>query len=265
MSTHINQEPVVAVVVAAGSGVRFGGAVPKALVELAGRPLVRHSVEALTAGGVERVVVVIADDLRSDFAEALKGVAVPVDLVAGGARRQDSVRAGLEALTATMAGDSAVVLVHDAARPLVPQHVVRAVIDAVDSGQWAVVPAVPVVDSIRELAVLDGVGDEGSSVVDRSRLRAVQTPQGFDLDSLLAAHRVVADSDEELTDDAAVMERVGQRVTIVPGSRESLKVTEPIDLALAEAVLAQRGTEQRGTGQRGTEQRGTGLGGKEQA
>lgn len=243
MSTIINQEPVVAVVVAAGSGVRFGGSVPKALVELGGRPLVRHSVEALAAGGVERIVVVIPDDLRSDFADALTGVTVPVELVAGGARRQDSVRRGLEALVAAMAGDSAVVLVHDAARPLVPEQVVRAVIDAVDRGQWAVVPAVPVIDSIRELAVLGGdesVGG-GSSVVDRSRLRAVQTPQGFDLDSLLAAHRVVADSDEELTDDAAVMERVGQPVTIVTGSRESLKITEPIDLALAEAVLAQRG------------------------
>ncbi|MGJ6980230.1 2-C-methyl-D-erythritol 4-phosphate cytidylyltransferase [Aestuariimicrobium soli] len=234
MNTSDLTEPVVAVVVAAGSGVRFGGSTPKALVSLAGRPLVRHSVEALVSGGAARVVVVTADDLRPDFEDALRGVGVPVDFVGGGRRRQDSVRAGLEAL-AGAGVTSAVVLVHDAARPLVPTEVVAGVVAAVAEGAPAVVPAVAVVDSIRSLSP-----HGGSSVVDRSLLRAVQTPQGFDLTALLAAHRAIATSADELTDDAAVMERAGHAVSLVEGSRDSLKVTEPIDLDLAEAVLARR-------------------------
>lgn len=231
-------EPVVAVVVAAGSGVRFGGQVPKALVPLAGRPLVAHSVDALAAGGVSRAVVVISEALRDHFSAALVDAPIEVDLVAGGQRRQDSVRLGLEhaATTLQAAEGEAVVLVHDAARPLVPAATVAAVIAAVVEGARAVIPVVPVVDSIRDHDAASGA----SSVVDRSRLRAVQTPQGFDFATLLAAHRDAADLADELTDDAAVAERAGHRVALVPGSRESLKVTEPIDLAIAEAVLASR-------------------------
>jgi 2-C-methyl-D-erythritol 4-phosphate cytidylyltransferase len=236
------QEPVVALVVAAGSGVRFGGDLPKALVDLAGRALVAHSVDALAAGGATRVVVVVPTQHRNDFARALSDAPVPVELVTGGQRRQDSVRHGLEALAAELdPAVPAIVLVHDAARPLVPVEVVRRVRDAVAAGATAVVPAVPVVDSIRSVP-REGV-DADSSVVDRSRLRAVQTPQGFSFAALLAAHRAVADTPEELTDDAAVAERAGQRVVLVPGSRDSIKITEPLDLVLAEALLAGRGTE----------------------
>ncbi|CAI9401245.1 2-C-methyl-D-erythritol 4-phosphate cytidylyltransferase [Aestuariimicrobium sp. T2.26MG-19.2B] len=235
------QEPVVALVVAAGSGVRFGASVPKALVELGGRALVAHSVDALAAGGVSRVVVVVPADHRPDFERALADAPVPVELVAGGRRRQDSVRQGLEALAIDLGtADSAIVLVHDAARPLVPAEVVERVRDAVTAGATAVVPAVPVVDSIRSIS---HQGPDGaSSVVDRSGLRAVQTPQGFSFAALLAAHRAVADTTEELTDDAAVAERAGHRVVLVPGSRDSIKITEPLDLVLAEALLAGRRT-----------------------
>ena len=235
------QEPVVAIVVAAGSGVRFGGDVPKALVQLGGRPLVVHAVEALAAGGVSRVAVVVADALRPDFARALTDAPIPVELVTGGARRQDSVRLGLEALASIVGDDPAVVLVHDAARPLVPAAVVRRVSEAIGSGEVAVVPVVPVVDSIRRLSDQDPDGP--SSVVDRSQLRAVQTPQGFDFASLLAAHRSLAEVEDELTDDAAVAERAGHQVALVDGSRDALKVTEPVDLLLAEAILAARATE----------------------
>ncbi|MHA6524021.1 2-C-methyl-D-erythritol 4-phosphate cytidylyltransferase [Tessaracoccus sp. G1721] len=224
-------KPVVAVVVAAGSGSRLGAALPKALVELDGVPLVRRAVDALADGGVTQVVVTIPDGMAEPFGRALEGAALPVTCVVGGATRQDSVRIGLAALDAP---DHAVALVHDAARALVPPGVVRAVAVAVAEGAEVVIPVVPVVDSIRR------VEQHGSHVVDRADLRAVQTPQAARLDALRAAHARVAAEGIEVTDDAAACEHAGLRVTLVAGHRDSLKVTEPIDLVLARAVLAER-------------------------
>jgi len=226
--SHItSQEPVVAIVVAAGSGIRLGGEVPKALRLLDGRPLVGWSLESLAAGGVSEAVVVIADGLQDAFGRALQDAPLPWRLVTGGATRQESVARGLDALPP---GD--VVLVHDAARPLVPAQVVRAVVDAVRRGAAAVIPVVEVSDTIRQ------VSQDGSEVVDRGALRAVQTPQGFAREALIASH--VAAAGRQYTDDAAVCEAFGYEVVLVPGSREALKITEPYDLAVAEAVLRQR-------------------------
>lgn len=224
-------EPVVALVVAAGSGVRLGGDGPKALRPLVGRPLLQHAIEALISGGVTRVVVTIREQDRAQFETALADIDVPVDLVVGGAERQDSVRLGL---TAVAASGARIVLVHDAARPLVPPAVVRAVVDAVRSGATAVVPAIAVADSVRTTA------SGRSAVVDRSTLVAVQTPQGFDVTTVIRGHTYVHEHELRVTDDAAVCELIGEQVTIVPGSRESLKITDPVDLLLAEAVLAAR-------------------------
>ena len=220
-------EPVVAIVVAAGSGVRLGGEVPKALRPLAGRPLVRWSVEALAAGGVTEAVVVVGDGLQDMFTEALSGAPIPWRLVVGGATRQESVAHGIAALPA-----GEVVLVHDAARPLVPAEVVRGVVEAVRSGATAVIPVIAVSDTIRQV-----VG-AGSLVVDRSGLRAVQTPQGFAREALVTAH--AAANGKDYTDDAAVCEACGYEVVLVAGSRESLKITEPHDLAVAEAIVTER-------------------------
>lgn len=222
-------EPVVAVVVAAGSGSRLGARLPKALVELDGVPLVRRAVEALRAGGVGELVVTIPGGFEADFEQALLGL--DVHLVRGGAVRQESVRIGLATLAAP---DDAVVLVHDAARALVPPEVVRGVVDAVASGAEVVIPVVPVIDSIRRI---DG---EASEIVDRAALRAVQTPQGARLASLRAAHARVAAEGVEVTDDAAVCEHVGLSVALVPGHRDALKITEPVDLVLAGALLRER-------------------------
>ncbi|WP_051214847.1 2-C-methyl-D-erythritol 4-phosphate cytidylyltransferase [Granulicoccus phenolivorans] len=220
-------EPVVAIVAAAGSGTRLGAALPKALVPLAGEPLVLRSVRQLAAGGVDRVVVTAAPPLVATFQQVLENAPVPCQVVAGGAERQDSVRLGLAA-----AGECGVLLVHDAARPLVPAAVVAAVIAAVRAGHPAVVPALPVIDSIRRV-----LPDESSEVVDRSRLRAVQTPQGFDPSTLRAAHEHVLARGLVVTDDAACCEAMGRSVHLVPGAREAMKITEPIDLILAEALL----------------------------
>lgn len=228
-------EPVVAIVVAAGSGIRLGGDVPKALRLVGGRPLVARSVEQLAAGGCTVAVVVIAPGLADDFAEALSDAPIPVQLVVGGAERADSVRNGLAAVTADPElAEARIVLVHDAARALVPVAVVERVVAAVRGGAVAVVPVVPVVNSIRALH------DVGSSVVDRSMLRAVQTPQGFDLQTLIDSHDLVVEHSQVVTDDAAACEFAGHHVTLVDGDRQALKITEPLDLVIAEAIVEGR-------------------------
>lgn len=228
-------EPVVAVVVAAGSGVRLGSGLPKALREIGGRALVAHSLDALSVGGVQRAVVVARPELAEEFGRALAGAPIPWTLVAGGAERQDSVANGL-AEVARVAPTARHVLVHDAARPFVPGTVVASVISALRSGAVAVIPAVPVIDTIRRLDPAPGE----SAVVDRSRLRAVQTPQGFDLTVLVRAHDHVRSTGLTVTDDATACEAIGSQVTLVDGSRDSLKVTEPFDLQVAEAVWRRR-------------------------
>ena len=174
-------------------------------------------------------MVVVAAGLEADFEAVLGSALIPVTVVVGGATRQESVARGL----ATLPDDGRVVLVHDAARPLVPVEVVRRVVDAVRSGALAVTPVVPVTDTIRQLSP-----DQTSAVVDRSRLRAVQTPQGFDRDTLVQAH---AGLHAEVTDDVAACEAIGVPVTLVAGSREALKITEPFDLIVAQALLSTRG------------------------
>lgn len=229
--------PVVAVVVAAGAGVRLGEGPPKALREVAGRSLVRHSLDGLAAGGVERAVVVIAPGEQAAFETALADSPIPAGYVFGGARRQDSVQAGLVAIS----GDPVLaackyVLVHDAARAFVPPAVVARVIEALRAGAVGCVPAVPVVDSTRMVA------QSGESVVvDRRSLRAVQTPQGFLREVLESALTQAAETGLEVSDDATAVEALGESVVLVEGSREAMKVTEPVDLVIAEAIARSRG------------------------
>lgn len=193
----------------------------------------RRSVDLLVAAGSEAVVVVIAPEHRQAIEQTLAGVSVPLRLVLGGAERQDSVRGGLAALE-SLAPRARIVLVHDAARPLVPDAVTRAVIAAVAHGAVAAIPVVPVVDSIR---LAEG---DTSIVVDRTPLRAVQTPQGFRVRDLVEAHDFVHRGGLHVTDDAAACEAAGHHVELVPGSRESIKITEPFDLMLAEAIVQSR-------------------------
>ncbi|OYN92507.1 2-C-methyl-D-erythritol 4-phosphate cytidylyltransferase [Parenemella sanctibonifatiensis] len=227
MTTQQPVEPVAAIVVAAGSGVRLGGGEPKALRLLGGESLVRHSVRAMVAGGCSRVVVVVAAGMEDRFAADLSDF--PVTVVAGGKERQESVAAGLAALDP----EPPFVLVHDAARPLVPVEVVDRVIEAVEDGATAVIPVIPVVDSIRQ------VTGEGSAVVDRAALRAVQTPQGFETAVLKLAHAHVAEQGIAVTDDAAACEALGREVVLVAGDVASMKITNPHDLALAAALAEQ--------------------------
>jgi 2-C-methyl-D-erythritol 4-phosphate cytidylyltransferase len=212
----------VALVVAAGRGERLGQPVPKAFAILAGRPMVEWSLAALRqVAAVTEIVVALPE-----------GVAAPEGVVgvAGGEQRSHSVRA---ALAAAAAGDD-VVVVHDAARPLVTPELVAACIDALGDAD-AVIAAAPVTDTIKECA-------EGRVVrtLDRSRLWAVQTPQVF---RRAALERALDQADHVVgaaTDDASLIEAMGGTVRVVAAPRDNLKVTTELDLRVAEILLGER-------------------------
>jgi len=214
------QRVPVALLVAAGSGSRLGATVPKAFVEVAGRPLVEWSLDALRAAGVSEIVIALPE-----------GAAAPAGCVGvrGGRTRSASVRAALDA-----AGPGDVV-VHDAARPLVEPSLFTRVVAALEHADCAIAAA-RVVDTIKE-------ADEAGVVVathDRSRLWAVQTPQAFRREALEAALAVDEAILARATDDAWLVERAGGTVRIVESSPENFKVTTPHDLRVAQRILAER-------------------------
>jgi len=218
---------------ASGLGTRLGTADPKALVALAGRPMVLRAVDGLLGSGVVDGVVVTAPPGRLAVLRGLLppgGVVVVVD---GGVDRVESVHAALRHVD-----EASVILVHDAARCLCPAAVVRAVVEKVRTGHDAVVPAIGVADTLKR------VGPDGhvDATVDRTGLAAVQTPQGFSPEVLRAAHaRAVADRlagrGVPATDDAGLVEAIGGAVVTVPGDPRAMKITTPLDLAMAEALV----------------------------
>ena len=239
-STTKTKPRVIALIAAAGQGTRLGAEVPKAYVELRGRTLLERSVRALLASGVvDEVIVLVSPDMEPEAARIIGRIdtagakdttnAAPIRLVHGGSERADSVWAGLQAIP----DEDAVVLIHDAARALTPPAMVRGVAKRVLEGAPAAVPVVPVADTIKEVA------DEAVlSTPDRSRLRAVQTPQAFRLSALRQANLDYWAQQPEFTatDDASLMEWHGERVATVPGDTLAFKITTPIDLTLAHAL-----------------------------
>jgi 2-C-methyl-D-erythritol 4-phosphate cytidylyltransferase len=227
VTAQLNARGDVAVLVpAAGAGLRLGPGGPKALRLLSGEPLLVHAVRRVAAAPSVRLIVVAAPAAEVDAVRALLAPVAPVTVVAGGAERQHSVAAAL----AIVPADVGIVLVHDAARALTPPELVESVAAAVRAGHPAVIPALPVVDTIKEV----GPAEVVLGTVDRSVLRSVQTPQGFRHDVLAAAH---AAGLEAHTDDAGMVEKAGVPVTCVPGSELALKITRPLDLVIAEALL----------------------------
>ena len=211
------------ILVAAGSGTRLAAGVPKALVEVSGRSLLQHCLD--TVGGVARIREIVVVVPASEVAAVRASLSdASVVVVAGGATRDESVRAGLTQLV-----DADDVLVHDAARPFVPADVFNRVLDALVDAQ-AVIPAIPVVDTIKR--VRDGV------VVDTpARDELVAVPQGFRTGILRAAH---ANEDPDITDDAMRVERAGIPVRVVAGSQRGFKITTPFDLAVAATMIEDR-------------------------
>jgi 2-C-methyl-D-erythritol 4-phosphate cytidylyltransferase len=208
---------------AAGSGVRLGPGDPKALRLLAGRSLLFHAVARLrAAASIDAVVVAVPAGCEQQIAQELSVVTVT-----GGATRQESVRAALDAL----APEVDVVLVHDAARPLAPVALIEAVAAAVLGGAPAVVPGVPVDDTVKRVGA-DGIVHETPP---RESLRAIQTPQGFRRSVLERAH---AQQGASITDDAGLVELLGEPVLVIPGAADAFKITRLDDFARAEALLA---------------------------
>jgi 2-C-methyl-D-erythritol 4-phosphate cytidylyltransferase len=195
-----------AIVVAAGSGSRFGK--PKQFERLAGRTILEWSLDA-ARGACDDVVTVVPPGTSGG--------------VSGGATRSESVRAGLAAVP----DDADVIVVHDAARPLASPALFAAVIDAVRGGADAAIPGVPVTDTVKRVD-----GERVVDTVDRDALVAVQTPQAFRADLLRKAHA----GDADATDDAALVEALGGTVVVVPGEAANIKVTTPQDLRIAEAL-----------------------------
>jgi 2-C-methyl-D-erythritol 4-phosphate cytidylyltransferase len=220
---------VAAVIVAAGSGQRLGAGIPKAMVSLGDRPIVDWAVRAFSAHPeVVEVVVVAPGDAVAAIASSVVGRAV---VVVGGATRQESVDLGLAALSP----DADLVLVHDAARPLVSADVISSVLAALRAGADAVIPVLPVVDTIKRVNTASQV----IGTVDRAELRIVQTPQGFRRDVLVAAHHGAKDLGvADISDDAGLVEGIGRTVLTVPGDERTFKITTPYDLALANRMVA---------------------------
>lgn len=218
---------VVALVPAAGRGERLGGSVPKALVPVGGEPLLVHAVRGLhSSGRIDRVVVAAPPAYLDSMADALDRAGVEAHLVPGGPSRTESVRLALDAA----GSDATVVLVHDAARAFTPPEVIAAVVTAVQSGAPAVIPVLPVADTLKRVNAAGVVVDTPN----RAELRIVQTPQGFAADVLRLAY---AGNVSDSTDDAGLVERLGIPITTVPGHPNALKITTGFDLAVAEAVL----------------------------
>ena len=214
----------VAVVPAAGSGERLGAGIPKAFVALGSRTMLEHAVDGLRGSGViARIVVAVPAGRVEETAALLDGRALVVE---GGAERSDSVWRALD-----VAGDSEFVVVHDAARPLTPGDQIRRVVAALHAGMRAVIPVLPVVDTITAV--------DANGVVlgtpERAGLRAVQTPQGFETELLRRAYQRAGTA--QVTDDSALVENLGTPVHTVTGDPLAFKITTPLDFRLAQAVL----------------------------
>jgi 2-C-methyl-D-erythritol 4-phosphate cytidylyltransferase/2-C-methyl-D-erythritol 2,4-cyclodiphosphate synthase len=221
-------------IVAAGSGSRHGGDLPKQYQSLAGRPLLRHTVEAFMAHPqISEVRVVIGESHQDLYAKAVGDLALAPPII-GGPMRQNSVRRGLESFSAS---PPQLILIHDAARPLISADIIDRVIGALET-KPAAIAAMPVADSLRRAA---------AGPVDREGVWQVQTPQGFRYADIMAAHRNAPD--DLATDDATLAEQAGIPITLVEGAMSNIKITRAGDLATAEAFLSARlGDVRTGTG-----------------
>lgn len=245
--TEVNGGTCAVVIVAAGSGERLGQGVPKARVPLGSEPLLVHAIRGVIRAGVATQICVAIpadDDEMAALCRRMGGEVATAGLrfnaVQGGADRSASVLAALSAV----GEEITTVMVHDAARPLTPSGVFKRVAAALHDGAKAVIPALSVTDTIKTVvpAILPATGAGVEKVLDtpsRGQLRAVQTPQGFDLETLRRAHAQQLDgvAAAQITDDAMLVEALGEEVFVVQGSTHSFKVTTPMDLLLAEAML----------------------------
>lgn len=228
---------VYAVIVAGGTGSRFGGNLPKQFATLGGEPVLMHTLKVFRKSlPVERIVTVLGEGMDAYWQKECERFGFETGpLVTGGSSRWQSVRNGFESLN--LLPDD-IVLIHDAARPFVNRRIIDDVVAAVQKGADGAIPVVPVTDSIRRLNA-----DGTSSALDRSSLRAVQTPQAFSAGKLADAFRLPYSP--VFTDEASMMEAAGYHsIVLVEGKKENFKITVPADLLLAEEILAKNARSQ---------------------
>ena len=219
-----------AVIVAAGSASRMGG-IDKVMAPLMGEPMICRTVRAFqNCDAVSEIVIVTREDLILPISQLCKGYDKVKTVICGGKSRQESVKNGLNALSKEVK----LAAIHDGARPLITYEVIDRAIRAANT-YGAAAPAIPVKDTIKTV--------EGGIVVntpDRSKLRAVQTPQVFDIDLLKGALLKAEQDGAEVTDDCSAVERLGMKIKLVEGDEENLKVTTPLDLKIALMLLEER-------------------------
>lgn len=224
---------VLAVVPAAGDGTRLAAGMAKALVRLGGVPLVVRAVDGLLDSGAVDAVVIAVRLVDFDVVRAMFPGRERVDVVVGGSDRTSSVRAALERGLAAYPATHTV-LVHDAARALTPVSLVADLVAAVAAGACAVVPVLPLADTVKEV----GADSRVHATVDRSVLRAVQTPQAFEVATLRRAYDAASEPGSGgATDDAGLVERLGEPVHTIPGDPLAFKITTPWDLQIAEMLV----------------------------
>ena len=221
----------IGLIVAAGRGYRVGGPLPKQYLPLAGRPILRHTIEALARHpAIDAVQVLIHPDDQALYDEATSGLEKLLQVRFGGKERQDSVRLGLEAIGGLK---PETVLIHDAVRPFIALETISAVLEVLKRGSAAIV-GVPLADTLKR--VEEGVV---TGTVSRAGLWRAQTPQGFRYQDILQAHRLAVRTapGTDFTDDAMIAEHAGLRVEMVQGSEDNFKITTAADLLRAEAML----------------------------
>ena len=216
---------VAAIIPAAGLGIRLGADIPKAFLELGGLSLLTRSAHAMSAVA-DVIIVSVPQDSLEEASAQLSEVDAEIHIVEGGVHRQESVAKALRKVPQ----DVTIVLVHDAARPLVPIKVVQDVVNAIRNGARALIPVLPLVDTIKRI----NNQDIAIETVDRNQLRRVQTPQGFDRATLDLAHE---DPAVVATDDAGLMDALGVVVATVPGDERALKITTMADVKHALSFL----------------------------
>ncbi|WPV69434.1 2-C-methyl-D-erythritol 4-phosphate cytidylyltransferase [Chitinophaga sp. LS1] len=222
----MEQRKKVAIIVAGGSGTRMGSAVPKQFLELAGKPVLWHTVNAFVQAYADMEIVLVLPEAHFSYVAEWIGDFKQVMLVKGGETRFNSVLNGLK-----MVQEPAVIFVHDGVRPLVSSALIHRCYEGAVA-QGSAIPVIEMKDSIREL-----VGD-GNRAVDREQYKIIQTPQTFLSEWILPAFE--QPFDPLFTDEATVVERQGRQVQLVPGDEANIKITRPLDLTIAEALLGTR-------------------------
>jgi len=221
-----------AIIVAAGAGTRMGGDLPKALIGLAGRPLVLHALDRFARSQVRKAILVVPEQQKQEFERIvradLRRTGLDCVLQPGGPRRQDSVRCGL----ARLDDDCAIVVVHDGARPLVSPAIIDRCVALADQ-EGAAVVGVPAKDTIKVVSASRRI----ESTPPRNSMWEIQTPQAFRVEILREAHRRAEQDGVEATDDAMLVERLGRSVALLEGARSNLKITTAEDLVIAEALI----------------------------